>query len=85
MNTMLADKRKGWHGRLSNLLILEAHSFLDSRLNAMIAWLFPELFHDIHDAVRGERQCNTGQWFVDEVLAWLNSGQHPFFCCRGNR
>jgi len=82
---MLVNKDKGWHGRLSNLLILEAHSFLDSRLDAMVDWLFPEWPDDIHDAVKEKRQCNTGQWFVDEVLAWLNSGQRPFFWCRGNR
>jgi len=85
MNTMLVNELKGWHGRLSNLLILEAHSFLDSRLKAMINWLSPGSFDDTHAAVRNQRQCNTGQWFVDEVLAWLNSGQHPFFWCRGNR
>ena len=46
----------------------------------MIKWLFPDPFDSTHTAVKHQRQKGTGQWFVDEVDAWLTeSDQPPFF------
>lgn len=59
---------------------------LESKLTAMISWLLSTRYNDTHVAVRGQREENTGKWFIEKIQTWLAElNQLPFFWCRGIR
>ena len=59
---------------------------LESKLTAVMNWLSSSQYDDKHIAVKGRRQKNTGQWFIDKFQTWLaDTNRLPFFWCKGIR
>lgn len=58
---------------------------LDSHQKAIMQWLSPEPFNNVHASISKVRQPGTGTWFIDEVHNWLEEEQYPVLWCRGIR